>query len=110
MLIFFIGLGVFNGVATWIEDIVRPRGFSSTQAGMIGGLMIAGGVIGALVLPPLSDYFRKRIPFIMLALTGAILGLIGITFATTYLLILDFVLYPWFFPARCRPDRISVWG
>jgi cyanate permease len=88
MLIFFIGLGVFNGVATWIEDIVRPRGFSASQAGFIGGLMIAGGVIGALVLPPLSDYFRKRIPFIMLALTGAILGLIGITFATTYLLIL----------------------
>ncbi len=88
MLIFFIGLGVFNGVATWIEDIVRPRGFSATQAGIIGGLMIAGGVIGALVLPPLSDYFRKRIPFIMLALTGAILGLIGITFATTYMLIL----------------------
>jgi cyanate permease len=88
MLIFFIGLGVFNGVATWIEDIVRPRGFSATQAGIIGGLMIAGGVIGAVILPPLSDYFRKRIPFIMLALTGAILGLIGITFATTYLAIL----------------------
>jgi cyanate permease len=88
MLIFFIGLGVFNGVATWIEDIVRPRGFSATQAGIIGGLMIAGGVIGALVLPPLSDHFRKRIPFIMIALTGAILGLIGITFATTYMLIL----------------------
>jgi cyanate permease len=88
MLIFFIGLGVFNGVATWIEDIVRPRGFSATQAGIIGGLMIAGGVIGALVLPPLSDHYRKRIPFIMLALTGAILGLIGITFATTYFTIL----------------------
>jgi cyanate permease len=88
MLIFFIGLGVFNGVATWIEDIVRPRGFSATQAGMIGGLMIAGGVIGAVILPPLSDHFRKRIPFIMLALTGAILGLIGITFASTYLMIL----------------------
>ncbi len=88
MLIFFIGLGVFNGVATWIEDIVRPRGFSATQAGIIGGLMIAGGVIGAVILPPLSDHFRKRIPFIMLALTGAILGLIGITFASTYLMIL----------------------
>jgi MFS family permease len=45
-------------------------------------------VIGAVILPPLSDHFRKRIPFIMLALTGAILGLIGITFASTYLMIL----------------------
>ncbi|MDD5062044.1 MAG: MFS transporter, partial [Candidatus Marinimicrobia bacterium] len=43
MLIFFIGLGVFNGVTTWIENIMRPRGFSITQAGLTGGLMIIGG-------------------------------------------------------------------
>ena len=24
----FVGLGIFNGLSTWIEDIVRPRGFS----------------------------------------------------------------------------------
>jgi hypothetical protein len=32
MTIFFVGLGVFNAVTTWIEDIVRPRGFSIIQA------------------------------------------------------------------------------
>ena len=37
MVIFFIGLGVFNAVTTWIEDILRPRGFSATQAGITGG-------------------------------------------------------------------------
>jgi cyanate permease len=83
MLVFFIGLGVFNSVTTWIEDIVRPRGFSITEAGITGGLMIAGGVFGALVLPGLSDRYRKRIPFIMLALAGALPGLAGVTFATT---------------------------
>jgi len=88
MLIFFVGLGVFNGVTTWIEDIVRPRGFSITQAGMVGGLMIAGGVAGALVFPLLSDRFRKRTPFIFLAMAGAILGLIGITYASNYRLLL----------------------
>ena len=45
MVIFFIGLGVFNSVTTWIEDILRPRGFSATQAGITGGLMILGGII-----------------------------------------------------------------
>ena len=74
MLIFFVGLGVFNAVTTWIEDIVRPRGFSITQAGIIGGLMIVGGIIGALVLPSLSDRYRKRVPFMLLALAGATLG------------------------------------
>jgi cyanate permease len=89
MLIFFIGLGIFNGVTTWIEDIVRPRGFTITQAGMAGGLMIAGGVAGAIVLPPLSDRSRKRVPFIVLALAGSLFGLVGITFAVRYWLLLS---------------------
>jgi len=83
MLIFFIGLGVFNSVTTWIEDIVRPRGFTITQAGLAGGLMIVGGVIGALTLPALSDRYRRRVPFVVLALAGALPGLVGVTFATT---------------------------
>jgi len=88
MLVFFVGLGVFNAVTTWIEDIVRPRGFSITQAGITGGLMIVGGIIGALVIPALSDRYRKRTPFMVLALAGAILGLVGVTYATNYWLLL----------------------
>ena len=97
MLIFFFGLGIFNSVTTWIEDIVRPRGFSITQAGIAGGLMIAGGVIGALILPALSDRYRRRVPFIMIALTGAIPGLAGVTFATsTALLMLSAFVFGFF--------------
>ncbi|MFN2182337.1 MAG: MFS transporter [Anaerolineae bacterium] len=88
MVIFFVGLGVFNAVTTWIEDIVRPRGFSITQAGLVGGLMILGGIVGALILPTLSDRSRRRVPFMVLALGGATLGLVGITFATSYWLLL----------------------
>jgi MFS family permease len=88
MVIFFIGLGVFNAVTTWIEDILRPRGFSATQAGITGGLMIVGGIIGALFIPILSDRYKRRTPFIILALIGATLGLAGITFATSYWLLL----------------------
>ena len=84
MLIFFIGLGVFNGVTTWIEDIVRPRGFSITQAGLTGALMVGAGVFGALILPALSDRYRRRVPFIVLAVAASIFGLIGITFALSY--------------------------
>ena len=88
LLLFFIGLGVFNAVTTWIEDIVRPRGFSIEQAGLIGGMMVIGGIVGAVVIPPLSDRSKKRVPFILLALAGAIPGLIGVTLATQYWLIL----------------------
>lgn len=88
LVIFFVGLGVFNAVTTWIEDIVRPRGFSIIQAGNIGGLMILGGIIGAIVIPLLSDHYRKRTPFLLMAVVGATIGLVGITFATSYLLLL----------------------
>ncbi len=88
LLIFFVGLGVFNAVTTWIEDIVRPRGFSSIQAGNIGGQMILGGIIGAVIVPLLSDHYRKRVPFLVAAIAGAILGLLGVTFATSYALLL----------------------
>jgi len=88
MVIFFIGLGIFNSVTTWIEDILRPRGFSATQAGITGGLMIVGGVVGALIIPMLSDRYKKRTPFIIIALAGATLGLTGITFASSYWLLL----------------------
>jgi cyanate permease len=86
--IFFVGLGVFNAVTTWIEDIVRPRGLSITQAGNIGGLMILGGIIGAVVIPLLSDHFRKRVPFLVTAVVGATVGLVGITYAPGYGLLL----------------------
>jgi MFS family permease len=84
MIVFFIGLGVFNAVTTWIEDIIRPRHFSSIQAGFVGGIMVVGGVIGAVLIPPLSDRYRKRVPFILMALAGTIPGLIGIAYATNF--------------------------
>jgi MFS family permease len=87
LVIFFIGLGMFNGITTWIEEIVGPRGFSTAQAGLAGGLMLIGGVVGAVVIPLVSDSTRRRKPFIILALVGLIPGLVGLTFATAWWLL-----------------------
>jgi LPXTG-motif cell wall-anchored protein len=88
LVIFFIGLGVFNSVTTWIEDILRPRGFSILQAGVIGGLMVVGGILGALVIPLMSDRYRRRVPFIVFSLAAATLGLVGIAFLENYTLLM----------------------
>ena len=88
MFIFFIGLGVFNGVTTWIENILSPRGFSAVKAGITGGLMIGSGIIGALIIPILSDHYKNRTLFIIIALAGATLSLVGITFASNYVILL----------------------
>jgi cyanate permease len=84
LVIFFIGLGIFNAVTTWIEQILSPRGFTATQAGDSGGLMILGGILGAVVLPLLSDRARKRVPYLIVAVVGATLGLAGLTYAASY--------------------------
>jgi MFS family permease len=82
MVIFFVGLGAFNAITTWIEQILAPRGFTAIQAGNAGGAMIFGGILGALILPLLSDRSGKRVPFLVFAVIGATLGLIGITYVT----------------------------
>ena len=97
MAIFFIGLGTFNGLATWIEDILRPREFSIIQAGIVGGAMVMGGVVGAVILPSLSDRYRKRVPFIILALAAASVGMLGITFAVNYALLVGASFFTGFF-------------
>ena len=88
LVMFFVGLGLFNSVSTWVEDIIRPRGFSITQAGMLGALMLIGGIAGAIVVPLFSDKLRRRKPFVLLALIGLLPGLLGITFAASYGLLL----------------------
>ncbi len=85
---FFVGLGAFNGVSTWIEDIVRPRGFTISQAGLLGGLMLVGGIVGAIVIPLFSDRSRRRKPFLIMALAGLVPGLLGMAYATDYGLLL----------------------
>lgn len=84
LFLFFIGLGMFNAVTTWIEQILEPRGFNSEQAGIIGAAMMVGGIIGAVVLPLLSDHFRKRTIFLTICMAFVVPGLAGLTFAQNF--------------------------
>jgi len=84
----FIGLGIFNGITTWVEGIIRPRGFSPTDAGTLGALMLVGGLIGAVVIPPFSDKQRKRQRYLLLGFILTIPGLIGLTYFTNYWLLM----------------------
>ena len=103
MVIFFVGLGAFNAVTTWIEQILAPRNFSATQAGDSGGMMIFGGILGAVIIPLLSDKYHKRAPFLILAVLGAAVGLVGVTFVTSYALLLVFSFILGFFLLSAGP-------
>jgi MFS family permease len=99
----FIGLGIFNGVTTWVEAMIRPRGFTPADAGTLGALMIVGGVIGAVVIPALSDKQRMRQRYLYVAFIGAMPGMVGLTFATSAWLLFTSAFVMGFFLVSAMP-------
>ena len=77
----FLGMAIFNGLTTWIEPIIRGRNFGSSEAGDLGALMLVGGIVGAIVLPALSDKQHKRKRYLFIGVLLAVPFLIGVTFA-----------------------------
>ncbi|MCL4468245.1 MAG: MFS transporter [Deltaproteobacteria bacterium] len=65
--IMFIGIGFFNGLMTWMDELLSQNGFSTVQTGTIGGVIIGGGILGALAIPLLSDVLKRRKPFLIIA-------------------------------------------
>jgi len=77
----FVAMGVFNGVSTWVEQIVEPRGFSSVEAGNLGALLLLGGVLGAVGVSALSDRAQRRVPYLAVALIVSAPALLGLALA-----------------------------
>ena len=103
LFISFVGLGLFNGITTWVEPIIRLRNFTPDDAGSLGALMLAGGLVGAVVMPIFSDKTRKRQPFILLGFSLSIPGLIGVTFATSAWLLFLSAFWMGFFLVSANP-------
>jgi len=80
--LFLIGLGIFNAVSSLVDSIAGHLGVTDSD-GMIGVLMIGGGIIGALVLPLLSDRAGKRKPFLVLCMGGMVPALAGLAFGAS---------------------------
>lgn len=49
---FGMGLGLFNAIITVIAQLIAPCGYTSTQAGMLSGIIIGSGLFGAAVAGP----------------------------------------------------------
>lgn len=81
---FLVAGGIFNGLSTWVEGIARPKGLSPVQAGNLAGLMLVGAMIGAVILPLISDRTRRRKPVLLFGLAMAVPALAVLTFATSY--------------------------
>jgi MFS family permease len=87
LVVSFVGMGLFNGITTWIDEIVAPRGFGPSQAGTIGALLLVGGLFGAVAIPALSDRSGKRKPWMLVGLLGSLPGLAGMALAQSFWLL-----------------------
>jgi len=67
--LFLIGLGIFNAISSMTDSIAERVGVEDSN-GLIGGVMLIGGIIGALVIPTLSDRYRRRKLFLVICLAG----------------------------------------
>ncbi len=84
IVLFFLGLGMFNAISTMIDSICLGKGLNVDQSGMVGGTMLIGGVLVAVILPILSDKTRKRKIFLVLCMVGMIPGIAGLHLSSGY--------------------------
>jgi len=61
---------------TWLEAILVARGIAVTDAGLIGGIIIVGGIFGSIVIPGISDKAMRRKPFIIFDIIALLLCLL----------------------------------
>ena len=78
--LFLIGLGIFNAISSMTDSISEHLGIKDSN-GLIGGMMLIGGIIGAAILPALSDKYRKRKAFLVICIIGTAPGIFGLAFA-----------------------------
>jgi predicted MFS family arabinose efflux permease len=94
--LFFIGIGIFNSIASNIGPMLEARAVPSGQVGTLGGVLIVGGIFGALVMSIVADRWKTLLKPLLLALPLAALGwfalglLSGVTEEAVGLFILGF--------------------
>jgi MFS family permease len=90
VVLFFVGLGAFNMITTYIELILAPRGYNALDAGLIGAIMLLGGIIGCVVMSALSDKYEKRKILILTSVSVTTVSLAILSFTADELLLYMF--------------------
>jgi MFS family permease len=80
LIIFLFGLGIFNAVSSMTDAIAEHMGVKDSE-GLIGGVMLIGGIIGAVIIPWLSDVYKKRKFFLVTCMIGMVPGIACLSLA-----------------------------
>ncbi len=96
-ILFLFGAGTFNAISSVMaevfesifeipQSVIDSTGMAADDfLGILGGIMIVGGIAGAIILSTISDKMRKRKPFLIAnAISGAVLTLLFFIFEYLY--------------------------
>ncbi|KAJ5297568.1 hypothetical protein PENANT_c005G09261 [Penicillium antarcticum] len=81
LLPFSIYVGFFNSISSLLNQILSPHGFTETEAGIAGAILIVVGLITAAILSPLTDRFKHYLGSIRVLVPIIAATYIGLIFA-----------------------------
>ncbi|KAJ6089781.1 hypothetical protein N7467_004997 [Penicillium canescens] len=81
LLPFSIYVGFFNSISSLLNQILSPHGFSETEAGIAGAILIVVGLITAAILSPLTDRYKHYLGSIRVLVPIVAATYIGLIFA-----------------------------
>jgi FLVCR family MFS transporter 7 len=64
---FAVYVGFFNSISSLINQIMKPYGFSDTDSGIAGGVMIVVGLVASAISSPILDRTKKYLLAIKIA-------------------------------------------
>jgi predicted MFS family arabinose efflux permease len=85
---FFVTIGGFTAILTWLQVMLNSlHGISIDDAGIIGGMIIIGGIIGSIAIPALSDKIHKIKILVVIDLAVGTIGFYFIGVFSSFLLL-----------------------
>jgi MFS family permease len=105
-----IGIGVFNGLATWLETILNElqQVRNATDAGIISAILVLSGIVGCIVIPLVSDKIMRRKPFLLLASAIGAVCIIALMVTKSYAANIVNAIFLGFFLISALPIMLTM--
>ncbi|CAL5874713.1 uncharacterized protein PFLUO_LOCUS9014 [Penicillium psychrofluorescens] len=81
LIAFSVYVGFFNSVSSLLNQILSPHGFSETEAGIAGGILIVVGLVVAAIVSPLTDRYKHYLGTTRVLVPIVAASYIGLVFA-----------------------------
>ncbi|OJJ49447.1 hypothetical protein ASPZODRAFT_129915 [Penicilliopsis zonata CBS 506.65] len=78
---FAVYVGFFNSISSLLNQILSPYGFSESEAGIAGAILIVVGLISSAILSPITDRYKHYLGTIRLLVPIIAIMYIALIFA-----------------------------